>query len=137
MKTIAASVLALLFVTICTAQTGAKSTANRLPRSYESVLVYSGTTTSIMGQVSYLFKDTRGETVEFVSLDEKNSNLKQLFENGNVKEATTAGDFTVKESVGKKFRLKYKVEKGQENLAWAAKTIISATEVIEPKKQGN
>ncbi|MBC7863583.1 MAG: hypothetical protein IAF38_11445 [Bacteroidia bacterium] len=138
MKTIVTSILTLLFVNLCVSQSNFKFTPNKREiNSYEIILVYGSTTTSTMGEASYNFTNDKGENVEFVLLDEKNYELKKLFENGNVKEAKEKGDYTVKTSVGKKFRIKYKVQKGQENLAWAAKTIVTALEVFDQKKAGN
>ena len=123
------SAMLLVFISVSQTKTAPKKTAVKKNIAVpEMVVTYKSTGISDMGMALYTFTNTKGKSVDFMYLDEKNPGLKVLFESGSMENATE-GDFTVKDNAGKKYKVTYKIKKANGEGTWDQLTILTAEEV--------
>ncbi|MBC7863582.1 MAG: hypothetical protein IAF38_11440 [Bacteroidia bacterium] len=135
MKKTIALIFVFSFVGIYTAQTKTikKTPVKKPAAAQELILTYDSTNTNAMGWASYSFTDANGKRVEFNGLNNKNQHLNKLFESGNVKESMDEANFTVKENIGKKYKIKHKATKGSGQFAMPSDIILSVVEFLPEK----
>jgi hypothetical protein len=125
--------LSVLFANIFFSQTKAIP-ARKKPVS-QLELTYVAARLNLMGEMNYHFTNAKGKIIEFCCLDSANTELKKIFESPTLSGNENDNDYIVKESVGKKFIVRFKtvtkMEKGpgKSKRAVPYRTILTAVEM--------